>query len=306
MDNFANQHKLIEGEWYSLKILKLIEFENEWFYLLETPFKTRITIPAEPYKNYSFTIGEEIRCKVDKVSCSGKIYLEPEHPFYKAGFIYSFEFAKIIEVDSLYGGKITISYYKDKLNNLIEIPIWIPPKNIENPIDLKILRIKKAQIIAFPTQSPYITEYSDNQELELTFFEKFINQYGEIEYIVFDQYGGWNIIPAKYFSTIEIPKNSKLNAIAVKHPTNSYFYIQPEHPIYKNGNAYPFVVTDVKINTNTLNSNNIPEIVVSLKDNIYSNYKLVSFIENPPKIGETILLITLGIRKGVLHLHLPK
>ncbi len=306
MDDLTNKNKLKEGEWYSLKIVKHIEFEEEWYFVLETPFKTRITMLSEPYKSYSFKIGEEIQCKVDKVSCSGKIYLEPEHPFYKVDNTYSFEFMESKTIESLYGDTLDVLYFKDKLNNSIEIPSWKSFLAPEKYINLKVLRIKKAQLIAFPEDSPFITLYDDKQKLSLTFIEKFKNQTGDIVYLVVDQLGGLNIIPAKYFSLIEIPQNFKLNAIAVKHPTNNFFYIEPEHPKYKKGNTYPFVVKDIKVNRNTLNDNNIPEISLILKDDIFEEYKMVSFIENPPKLGDTMLLITLGIRKGVLQLQMSK
>lgn len=306
MDNYAGQHKLIEGEWYNFKIIKQIEFENEGYFILETPFKSRITIPSEPYKNYCFKIGEEVLCKVDKISCSGKIYFEPEHPYYKVDNAYSFEYVDFKEIKSLYGGSLFVVYFKDKLNNLIEIPAWKTISEMEPYQYLKVIRIKKAHVTAYPVDSPYISKYENNQKLKLTFVEKFQNQYGEIEYLAHDQFHFWCIIPAKYFNSIEIPKNSFLNAIAVKHPTNNYFYIEPEHPLYQRNGLYPFVVKEVQINHNILNDIGLPELNITVKDSIFDNYKLVAFNENPPKVGEKIMLITLGIRKGILHLQFPK
>ena len=87
MDNIAAHHNLIEGNWYEFIILKKINFADEEYYILETPNKSKITIPTKPYLNYNFKVNDTIVCKVDKISCSGKIYFEPKHPFYEIGEI---------------------------------------------------------------------------------------------------------------------------------------------------------------------------------------------------------------------------
>lgn len=306
MDNFANQHKLEEGELYTFRILKHLNFEGEQFYILETPLKNRITIPAEPYKKYQLKIGEELRCKVDKISCSGKMYLEPEHPFYKVGETYWFDIVEIKTIKSLYSGFIKMIYCKDKLDNLIEIPVTSEFDETQTQIELSVLRIKKAHVTAYPNQSPFNILYKNQEELQLRFFQKYINQFDEAMYLTEDQKGGWHIIPAKYFPAIDIEQYAVINAVAVKHKTIDYFYIEPEHPIYKTGKIYPFVVIDVDVNSSNIDENNIKEVNITLKDSIFEGYHLRGFFKNCPQRGDEVLLITLGIRKGVLRLEFPK
>ncbi|MBE0661994.1 MAG: hypothetical protein IH597_05955 [Bacteroidales bacterium] len=80
-----------EGEWHSFKVLKLMQIPGEnVYYLLESLQGNRILMTAKYYDGYGIIPGTTIKCLVDKINCSGKIYLEPAHPYYEAGNRYLF------------------------------------------------------------------------------------------------------------------------------------------------------------------------------------------------------------------------
>jgi len=86
---------LTEGAWFPFRIHKLVQLQDEeWYYILEDMNGLRHFIYAENYKYYGFKPGDEISCKIDKINCTGRLFLEPRHPHYNAGEIYSFDLVK--------------------------------------------------------------------------------------------------------------------------------------------------------------------------------------------------------------------
>ncbi len=86
---------LIEGGWFPFRIHNLVSLQDEeWYYILEDINGLRHFIPADCYKLYGFKPGDEISCKIVKINCTGRLFLEPQHPFYNEGETYSFEFVK--------------------------------------------------------------------------------------------------------------------------------------------------------------------------------------------------------------------
>ena len=86
---------LTEGNWFPFRVHNLLQLQdNEWYYILEDINGLRHFISAEYYKKYGFKPGDEISCKIDKINCTGRMFLEPRHPHYNEGETYSFELVK--------------------------------------------------------------------------------------------------------------------------------------------------------------------------------------------------------------------
>jgi len=84
--------RLLEGKWFPFKIHNLVQLQDdEWYYILRDINGLKHFLPAEYYDSYGLKPGDEINCKIDRINCTGRIYLEPEHPFYKEGKIYNFD-----------------------------------------------------------------------------------------------------------------------------------------------------------------------------------------------------------------------
>jgi hypothetical protein len=120
-----NAGKIIleEGQWYCFKVLNYIQLQDElWYYILQDINGLKHFMRADCYKDYDFKIGTEIKCKIDCINCTGRIYLEPEHPFYKEGKIYEFvlnpescktENESLIVLD-IFGNSLKVGNYKNK------------------------------------------------------------------------------------------------------------------------------------------------------------------------------------------------
>ena len=80
-----------EGQTYKYMIKNHIDLsKNEKFYVLEDQAGRKQLLNSEYYEKYNFKIGQSINCRLDHINCSGKIFLEPEHPFYMEGKVYDF------------------------------------------------------------------------------------------------------------------------------------------------------------------------------------------------------------------------
>ncbi len=304
MENLAAHHHLEEGNWYDFFVLKKIDFADEEYFVLETPGKTKITIPAKPYEKYPFKENQIISCKVDKISCSGKIYIEPKHPFYEVGKVYEFPIVRVDTSHCLFGSEIRLLYVCDVFNQMIEIPI---SKNadIRSSIHLKIARIKKGKIYAYPNQAPFDVYFSDGQSITLEFVHKYKNIDNEEIYVAQDEFLSWHLIPAKYFPNYQIIQHQVIHANISKHPTNDYFYVEPEHPNFKTGSIYSFEILNIEININNTNQNGLSEQNLTVRDKDKNNYQVQFYSNEHFSKNSIVLLRALGIRKGKLKFELP-
>jgi hypothetical protein len=110
---------LIEGEWFPFRIHNIVQLQdNEWYYVLLDINGLKHFIPAEYYKNYGFKIGDEITCKIDRINCTGRLFLEPKHPYYNEGEIYTFEVISILNI-----GDEGMLIVKEFFGNCIEVPL---------------------------------------------------------------------------------------------------------------------------------------------------------------------------------------
>lgn len=89
---FNTGKKLEEGKRYPFKVFNLVTLQDERaYFILEDPYGIRHLLPSWLYTRYDIKPGQEISCIVDKINCTGRVYLEPDHPYYSKGCDYKFE-----------------------------------------------------------------------------------------------------------------------------------------------------------------------------------------------------------------------
>lgn len=110
---------LTEGQWFPFIIVKQVQLQDEeWYYILEDINQQKHFMPSAYYENYGFKTGDEISCKIDRINCTGRIFLEPRHPLYTEGEIYPFD---VVEYHSCSDpGKVTV---KEIFGKNIEIKL---------------------------------------------------------------------------------------------------------------------------------------------------------------------------------------
>jgi hypothetical protein len=88
-----------EGQRFSFVITNklVLPGTDEANLILLGPDRKKYLLAEQYYENYHLKIGQTIVCTIDKINCSGKIFLEPDHPYYKIGERYDFLVLRLAE-----------------------------------------------------------------------------------------------------------------------------------------------------------------------------------------------------------------
>jgi len=157
--------KLHEGDTFTFKVFAKRNFEpnpTSAFFILEGPNGGKFLLPCEPYHAYGIEIGQKIRCRIDKISCSGKIYIEPENPVYMVGKTYLFSVLKI-QRNILQNAEVAVvAFVLDKIGNTVEV---IVDKSVtaNSSITCLVTRIKKGHLyLEFTGEKPSFYQFEEN------------------------------------------------------------------------------------------------------------------------------------------------
>ncbi|MCD6113647.1 MAG: hypothetical protein J7J86_10350 [Bacteroidales bacterium] len=292
---------LEEGKKYNFKVINKILFpdDNEYF-VLQDPFGIKQLLKTKYYKNYNIKINSNIVCKVDKINCTGKIFLEPEHPYYKTGKVYDFDFVKFINKKNNSGNNENIAIVKDIYNNEINLILNSSIKPIHKPeaIKCRIERIKKGKIFLSPIDDNYsFNNLIEGKSYKFTVVDICKLADNECYFLLKGPFNHQHILKKIYFKDYEIKKGQKINCNVVRLNSKSYYYLEPEHPYYKIGEVYKFRFVSIK-NTDSENSI-IVEDINGNKIIVKINNTLTS--ENCPKYLDCKVS---KIKKGRLYLEM--
>lgn len=137
---------LQEGESYPFIIHKLVQLQDGAdYYVLTDVNGMKHFMPSIYYDDYGFKIGDEITCKIDRINCTGRIFLEPANPFYQESEIYIFD----LESYLTQGKNITLI-----VKGINESGIEVPVSDIDissfatmKKVSCKVQNIKKGKLI---------------------------------------------------------------------------------------------------------------------------------------------------------------
>ncbi len=154
---------LKEGQVYSFKIKGITALPDgtECFVLID-PNHIKHLLERKHYLNYHFVVGQSIRCRVDKINCNGKIYVEPLHPFYRIGKKYDFPLTRIEQSKSQVDKAIAV--FEDVFCNEITLELKHLPGSIKvgDFVRLTVTRIKHGQL--FVAEPGMDEDYSGMKE----------------------------------------------------------------------------------------------------------------------------------------------
>jgi len=141
-----------EGEIYTFLLKKKVSLPDGSYYIIVDELGRQYLMNASYYDyNYSFVENTYIQCYIDKINCSGKIFMEPMHPKYKPNDVDIFD---IVEVETR---------KKKKTGDLFQVVLaknnYAPKAAIENldeqtikklinekRVKAKVLRITKGEL----------------------------------------------------------------------------------------------------------------------------------------------------------------
>lgn len=243
--------RLTEGQWYTFRVLKVVSLaEDEAWFVMEDPNGYKILLPKGFYEDYGFAPGQSVSCRVDKINCNGRMFLEPEHPHYKEGQIYDFALESkghrknIINQDERFFIVRDVFHHTWKVRTY-DAALW------ENPpvrIPCKVKRIKKGKL--FLVVAGEEVKHPDLQPGRLYVFtiaDEMLNpDDGQRYYILEDASGNKHLLRKKYYHHYGFRKGQQITCRVDKFASEGYYLLEPEHPCYAPGNTYSFAVDRVE------------------------------------------------------------
>lgn len=232
-----------EGEWYSFSIIRIIDVPgNGKHYVLAHESGRKLLLPAEYYVKYNIAENTTIRCRVDKINCTGQIFIEPEHPVYKIGNTYHF---KVKQISGMLIDGVESLMVIDVFGNPVET--FISKGSVspgQESVDLKVIGIKKGvPMLASLHQWLSCEEsFERNQIIELL-LQNTLTIQGD-EYFVFKtQLGCLAMLKAKHFKHYGFENGNRVVARFRGFDQRGFILVDPEHPYYKKGEIYSFEIT---------------------------------------------------------------
>lgn len=296
-----NQYKFNEGEVHSFLINGFTEIPgtDEFFFILKNKFGGKHLLKSIHYNHYNLQVGETIKCRIDKINCSGKIYLEPENPKYKVEETYSFKIKTIIDQINSVGenekAAVVIDDFGKEINCSLPTDFKIAPK--QDKLNCKVLRIKKGEL--YISISEYKSENISKQIgkdywFEISNIKKIKNN--EDYYILKDENNNSYSLKVDMYKHYNFQINQKIKCTVTKFNTDGHLKIEPIHPHYIIGEVYSFNYLRTIEETDPLGNK---EYVVIVKDILGVETKVRSQnIHSNKSFSETIQCRVDGIRKG--------
>ncbi|MHC1707556.1 MAG: hypothetical protein AB9842_08550 [Bacteroidales bacterium] len=237
------------GEWHDFEVGNVLQLpQSEPELVLISGNGVRYLIPFLPYQHYGLNKGKTIRCRVDKINCSGKIFLEPENPWYTEGKSFQFRFLRKIEGFNILGQLEYVWVLAD--NSDKEISMIIEPKFFTldpgSSIECIVKKIKKGKLLL---GHPYSLKPPDPDRLgcwnHLEIVEDDVLKSNERYYALKDVSGEKFLLKAKYYAKYNLKHGQIILCKYVKWKPENGWVIEPLHPLYREGELFKFRVDHI-------------------------------------------------------------
>lgn len=239
--------RLTKGAVYPFRILKTVSLgpEDDYF-VLEDPNGYKILLNKPYFEGYGFEPGQKIDCKVDKVNCNGKVFLEPIHPFYREGESYFFDFVCKDGLWNILNQEERFFIIRDRLEKEWKVRIhdqqvWDnPPKRIK----CLVIRIKKGKLYlqASTVKQPVSRLRAGQRHTFLITDERHDPMHKATYYILTDQNGCNHMLKKKHYIRYGLKTGDKVTCLIRQVAADGFLILEPQHPCYVTGKSYQFPV----------------------------------------------------------------
>ena len=285
-----------QGKWYPFSIAGLIDVPDKGdHYMLLHESGRKMLLKREYYVKYNFSMGQIIQCRVDKVNCTGQVFMEPKHPLYNDNQIYSFEIIQVGQDKNLiFNAKV-----KDIFGNLIDVYInQVEKLQANESVKLKVHQIKKGIPVLGDLQDDEPEDANVCNECEIKLQIISIENYNaEDYYILSDRLNLRTKIKVKHYQKWGFNIGDEILCKAIGHDLNNQIAVEPVNPWYIIGKAYAFKIIGLEDYVD-LEGKIAKSIVVLDAVNNKCGVKISNIIEKKFQIKDEILCKVVGFRKG--------
>ena len=232
--------RLTEGNYYHFTILKVVALgPGESYFVMRDPLGFKILMPEKYYGAYGFIPGQAIECRVDKVNCSGRMFLEPRHPVYIEGQVYTFEVISSGSSKNILDQTEHFFVVRDVLGQTWRVVSQAGHLLPENPSHVKcyLHRIKKGKpSLQLAGEPRHDQGLADGETYLFTLIDERINpEDGFSCYILEDEAGKRHLLRKKYYIHYGFRKGDTIRCRAVHKQPGAPSHLEPEHPCYQIG-----------------------------------------------------------------------
>ncbi len=240
--------KLKEGKTYPFSITGLVTLPDKVdYFVLTDPNNVKHLLAIIFYLHYNFKFGQQINCRIDKINCSGKIFIEPEHPHYKLNQSYFFPYLRTEEYKDGQCKPERYAFFSDAFGNEIKMPVDDLPGDYEakQKINFLITRIKKGKVyISRKIVKEIYNEFNEGKEYPFI-ISQFKKHPGKRSYYVIKSQSGLTFkLRRKYYKKYNFELGQTIYCRLVSEGEDRY--LEPRHPFYKIGKEYKFMIKNIE------------------------------------------------------------
>jgi len=242
MEKTAVKNKLEEGKYYPFAITgSVILPDSSECFILSDVNKVKHLLYKKYYKNYNLKLNSKILCRIDKINCTGKIYIEPEHPFYKLGKTYHFIFDHYKEVENSTGKTEQLAVLKNGYSE----DIYLAADEIERPIKkgnkvkAVVEKLKKGKVyIAVGSVMNDYTGMEAGKKHRFSLIRQVSVGGKYAYYILKDDKGKEFRIRKKFYDKYGFKTGDRITCELMEN--DHQVFLEPVHPFYEIGFNYEF------------------------------------------------------------------
>jgi len=244
--------RLREGKVYPFRITGTIELpDGSKYFILSDPNLVKHLLSQKYYENYYFEPGQLIDCRVDKINCNGKIYIEPLHPFYRLGKKYDFPFVRFSMHRPKNGTTESFAVFEDIFGNEVKIP-WDTnycglsgsqtDLKAGDTMKLTVVRIKMGQIYVSDTDfDGDFKSFKSGEEYPFT-ITGYRNYPGKQGYFILQsEKGSQYKLRNKFYEKYGLSIGRSILCRVIREGKDTF--LEPKHPFYQIGSEYNFNIT---------------------------------------------------------------
>jgi hypothetical protein len=236
-----------EGKVYTFKVVKQITMpDNCVYWVLEGPDSSRFLIDAEIYNKYGIAEEDNLRCNIDRVNCSGRVFLEPQSEL-KTGEVYSFNITGIINRLDPIG---RIRYFA-----LVETSLGTSYCELDHnkhyfseELECRVRCVRKGHALLEQAINPKPVCRQGTWE-EMLVISSYHYYNGEHCYLLQDSYGNGHVVPFTSYRKFGLRTGVWSDFFIVSVNPDESCIIEPRHPCYKEGDTCVFTVKDRSLYT---------------------------------------------------------